>query len=221
MSLSDIWNRLLWADPYDKFHEICHSLIASLVFYPKYNLKYKLKVYGRDNIPSKGSSSSSFIIVSNHYSYEDPVIISLTTHKPIAYIAKQELFDDPKLSKWITFLGAIPLNREQTGHSTFKAAKQAIKAGWPLGIFIEGSRNQSRDELSNLERGAAFLARMGGRLQVLPLGIRGGQNKGDILEVHIGKTIPFREGASLEEQSIEYGKAVAELAGLKFNFSGF
>lgn len=195
---------------YDQFHAAAHRAIIYGLLYPFYHLRYKVKILGRENIPTE-----PFLIVCNHYSYYDPTIISLTVQRPVAYLAKKELFDESAFGKLITFLGAIPINREKPGPSSIKRIKEVLKAGWPVGIFIEGTRNKSRETLSKLESGAAFIAKLGGGLTVLPLGIRGGNQVFGPLEVRVGTPIKFDPSKSLDELTFVYGKAVADLAGLE------
>jgi 1-acyl-sn-glycerol-3-phosphate acyltransferase len=195
---------------YDRFHQLAHKVIIYGLLFPFYNLRYNFKIIGRQNIPQE-----PLLIVSNHYSYYDPTIISLSIKRPIAYLAKKELFDDSAFGKLISFLGAIPINRQKPGTSSIKKVKEVLKAGWPVGVFIEGTRNKSRETLNKLENGAAFLAKLGGGLTILPIGIRGGNVAFGPLEVHIGEPIKFDPNLSLEELTLKYGKVVAELAGLE------
>ena len=200
---------------YDKVHQIIHYMVLYGVLHPFYYLRYKTKIIGRENIPKP-----PYLIVSNHYSYYDPTIISLASLSPVAYIAKKELFEEKSLlSKIITFLGAIPINREKPAPSTLKIIKKVVSAKWPIGIFIEGTRNQSRETLTKLETGAAFIAKFAGGLPVLPLGIRGGNKPFGSLEVHIGEVIPFDKNLSLEELTLKYGQSISKLADLELKLS--
>jgi 1-acyl-sn-glycerol-3-phosphate acyltransferase len=203
------------SNPYDSFHVFMHHCIMNLLLVPFYYLFYKFKVVGKENVP-KGA----FVLASNHYSYGDPTTIAIAVKRAIAYIAKKELFDDDSLlTKTITFLGAIPINREKPGTSTLKTVKEAAKAGWAIGIFVEGTRNKSREVFSKLETGAAFIAKLGGGLPVVPVGIRGGEKLFSSLEVHVGKPIVFDKTKSLEEMTLQYGQEVARLAGLRFELN--
>ncbi len=188
-----------------------YGVIYGLLF-PRYHNQYRFEVLGRENLER---TKGSFILVSNHFSYEDPTILSLALGRPIAYIAKAELFADPSLAWKIEALGAIPINREKVGSSTIKQVKVALGAGWPVGVFIEGTRNPSREYLGALQQGAAFLARLAGGVSVLPVGIYGGETKGDLLRVSIGGLISYDSSKSLGEMTALYGEAVAQLAGLK------
>lgn len=207
-------------DYYDSIHGLAHYFLLYTFLYPYYFLRYRTQIHGQENVPKQGP----FIVVCNHFSYSDPTIISMTMRQPVAYIAKKELFDGQKIgfSEFITFLGAIPINREKPGASTLKTIKKVLlEKKWPIGVFIEGTRNQSREELTKLETGAAFMSKLAGGVPVLPMGIKGGQETGDKLEIRVGSPILFDSKLSLEEMTIKYGKAVAELAGLRFSFAGF
>ncbi len=49
----------------------------------------------------------SIIVAANHISYFDPVIVSLAIKRPVAYMAKEELFHVPVISQMIQILGAF------------------------------------------------------------------------------------------------------------------
>lgn len=200
-----------YRQPYTTLHKLAHLIIIYCLLFPYYRLNYKLSVHGRRNVPT----DRPVLIVSNHFSYNDPTLLSLATGLPISYIAKEELFSDPKIQDWIRFLGAIPINREKPQISTIKRFKEAISKNWSCGIFIEGTRNQSRQYITSLTEGAAFFARIGNKLDVLPVGISGGENKGDKLSISIGEIIPYDDSLSAQEITLIYGKAIAKLAGLE------
>ncbi len=194
------------------FHRLSHYFIINTIFWPFYFFRYKIKIIGAENIPT---DNLPFLFISNHYSYEDPPLLSLALRRPIAYIAKKELFAEKWLGPTINFLGAIPIDRNKTGLSTIKTIKEALKNNWLVGIFIEGTRNLSRTEMTKLEEGTAFIARVTGKTRVLPMALRGGEKVFDKLEIHIGKIIEFQSDLSAEEMTLIYGQKVAELAGLE------
>lgn len=195
---------------YDAFHKFAHHCVIKLFLIPYYYTRYRVEIVGRENIPKR-----PYIIVSNHFSYSDPTIISMAISVPVAYIAKQELFKKKFLSPIITFLGAIPINRDKPAPSTLKIVKEAYKAKWPIAIFIEGTRNQNKDRITKLEQGAAFISKLCGGVQVLPLGISGGGKMFNKLRVKIGKPISFDAKLSIGEMTYLYGQAVADLAEMR------
>jgi 1-acyl-sn-glycerol-3-phosphate acyltransferase len=201
-------------DFYTPIHAFSHQIAIGLVTM-YLNLRYKVTIEGQENIPTQ----KSFIVASNHFSYIDPAIVSMAVRQPIAYLAKQELFagHGKFFGSLITFLGAVPLNREKPSPSTLKLVKKILlEKKWPLGIFIEGTRNLSRQKLGKLEQGAAFISKLCKGATVLPVGIEGGQNPGDKLFVRIGKAIEYQESLTGEQMTTLYGRAIALLAKLEF-----
>ena len=198
---------------YSQAHRLMHYFIIYVLLYPFYFLLFRPQITGRENIPKTGQ----FLIAANHYSYYDPTIISLSFAQPIAYLAKQELFDNSVLGQIIRSLGAIPINRNKPAPSSLKQIKQVLSSAWPIAIFIEGTRNQSQTHLGNLETGTAFIAKLGKGLPVVPIGIRQSKNLFGSLQVKIGEPIFFQGNLSLEEQTLIYGQAIAKLAKLELN----
>jgi 1-acyl-sn-glycerol-3-phosphate acyltransferase len=203
------------SNPHSSFHAACQWIVrlyAMIVFSKKYQMTFA----GREYIPHH----NNYIIVSNHYSYDDPPLICLGAYNhPVAFIAKEELFTEH--GRWftilITLLGAIAINRQKPKPSTIKSFIKAYKRGWVGSIFIEGTRNESYTHMTRINQGAAFLARIGGGLDVLPVGIslKGGNHR-DLI-VNIGKPIPYDATRSDKDYTLLMGAEIARLAGLEFS----
>ena len=107
---------------------------VAIVVFTITKLFYNLKVEGRENIPK----TSRVIYAGNHVSYIDPPIIAYSVWKTIAYMAKQELFQD-KSKKLLRFLvhslGAFAVNREKPEIATFKTVKSILTQNGHLGYF--------------------------------------------------------------------------------------
>jgi 1-acyl-sn-glycerol-3-phosphate acyltransferase len=83
------------------------------------------------------------IIVSNHVSNVDPVLVGFALNRPGAFMAKQELFRIPGVHWFITKAGAFPVQRGQGDSGAMATADQILSEGWPLIIYPEGTRNDS------------------------------------------------------------------------------
>jgi 1-acyl-sn-glycerol-3-phosphate acyltransferase len=143
----------------------CISNFFVVIFY---NLFFEVEV---EYIGKRPDPMENLIYCSNHVSLNDPPILSYALGTPIAYIAKQELFDNPIVNFVIRFMSAIPVNREATGSSTIKLARKALKtSNWKVAIFIEGTRSTD-DELGEAQAGAMFLAKIT-KVRVLPVRIK-------------------------------------------------
>ena len=52
---------------------------------------FDLKIYGVRHVPRRGG----VLIVSNHQSYLDPVLLAAQLPRPISFLARSGLFDNP------------------------------------------------------------------------------------------------------------------------------
>src|SRR3989338_4443285 len=144
-------------------------MVIWLLFRPVYYLFYRLKVYGRENIPKDGKP---FIVMPNHLSNNDPPLVSLVLNIPIAYMAKEELYSVPFFGWAITMLGAFSVDREKVEKTTIKATKKIVKKNWCLGMFLEGTRSKTPGVLGKPNTGSAYIAILN-HVPILPVGIIG------------------------------------------------
>lgn len=99
---------------------------------------FRVRVEGRHNIPQKGG----FVVAINHCSYVDPVIIGVAAGRELWYLAKAELFSVPGLGGLIRNLNAMPVDRRRGDRSAIMTWTQLLRAGRPVLIFPEGTRNK-------------------------------------------------------------------------------
>lgn len=194
-------------ESYNWLRSIPHYLTIYLILYPFYKLWFRIKVYGRENIP-KGEN---LIIAANHLSYFDPTIISLSTLRPVAYMAKEELFNVPILKQFILMYGAFAVDRKKLEPATIKTAKGILKQGWYIALFPEGTRSKD-GIIRNIHKGMGYIARTT-RTRILPLGIIGSDKPRGPITVRIGKPIDITENP--EEISTAWLKSIVELTGFE------
>ncbi len=111
------------------------------------------KIYGIENVPVKGP----VIAVSNHASYFDPPFLSVSLRRPVAFMAKEELFKVPVLADLIRLYGAYPVKRGSGDRGAIRAALNALTEGWIVGVFLEGTRT-SNGRINQPKLGAAMIA---------------------------------------------------------------
>ena len=135
---------------------------ASLVLYhlfkwsfvsPVLHTYFRGRIYGADKVPQSGA----LIAVCNHASDFDPPILSNCLRRPVAYMAKEELFRVPLLKQGIRLYGAYPVKRGASDRNAIKAAMQALDNGWIAGIFLDGTRSKD-GRINNPKLGAALIA---------------------------------------------------------------
>lgn len=126
------------------------------------------------------------IIVSNHQSILDPLVIMAFIPRKLRFIAAAYLFRIPGLNILLRLYGAIPVNDAKRGDvSSLKKALRTLKKGGAVALFPEGGVSVD-GKLRPFKPGFAYLALKSGA-QVLPVAIRGTK---DVLPV--GKYLPRR-----------------------------
>ena len=129
----------------------------------------RLKVYGRENLPSP-----PFILAPNHISNYDPPVVGLALKKyEIYFLAKEELFLPNRFFAYlIEKVNAIKLRRGGIDIDAMRIAIKKLKKGYPLVIFPEGTRNKTNRLLLPGKAGVAFLM-MKANVPIVPTLITG------------------------------------------------
>lgn len=198
---------------YGILRTLFYKSFVTLVVEVVSRLMYNIKIEGRENVPK----TNRLIFAGNHVSYLDPPMMSLATKKTIAYMAKQELFQDKNkvLRFLVHILGAFAVNREKPEIATFKTVKSIFNTSWSLGIFPQG-KIVNEPELSDIHKGFIMFAKKF-QADIVPVGICGfdGYAK-KLFEKHmtikIGKPISY----TLPEDQI-----IKEWANQICDFTGF
>jgi len=159
---------------------------------------------GFRNMPASGG----VLLVSNHLSFLDVVLLGVGLRRPLNYVARSTLFV-PLLGPLIRSLGAFPIQREGMGASGMKETLRRLRSGGVVVLFPEGTR--SRDgEPAPLKSGVAVLTARAG-VPVVPVGIAGtfrAWPRGRILpiprplRIHYGPPIMPSDLAGLDSQAV-------------------
>jgi 1-acyl-sn-glycerol-3-phosphate acyltransferase len=128
---------------------------------------YGLRVSGRRALPRRGG----FVLASNHQSFLDPMVLGVASPRPLAFLARESLFQHPLFGLIIRKLNAIPVATDSLSPDALRRAVQVLKRGWPLVVFPEGTRSPD-GRLHPLRRGVALLAVRAG-VPVIPVRIFG------------------------------------------------
>ncbi|WP_439566539.1 lysophospholipid acyltransferase family protein, partial [Gloeocapsopsis crepidinum] len=158
---------------------------------PMLRIYFRGHVYGAENVPQKGP----LVVVSNHASDFDPPILSCCVRRPVAYMAKEELFRIPVFSKAIELYGAYPVKRGSADRSAIRAAVKYLEDGWAAGVFLQGTRTPD-GRITEPKLGAALIAAKT-NAPLLPVSLWGTQNiqssaipRSVPITVRIGQAIP-------------------------------
>ncbi|MCW6050203.1 1-acyl-sn-glycerol-3-phosphate acyltransferase [Lyngbya sp. CCAP 1446/10] len=134
---------------------------------PMLHLYFRGRIYGTENVPAEGP----VVIVSNHASDFDPPILSSSMRRPVAFMAKEELFKVPILKQAITLYGAYPVKRESADRSAIRSAIKSLENGWATGVFLQGTRTPD-GRITDPKLGAALIAAKA-KVPLLPVSLWG------------------------------------------------
>ncbi|WP_370567647.1 lysophospholipid acyltransferase family protein [Limnothrix sp. FACHB-881] len=130
-----------------------YHLLKWSVISPVLHSYFRVRIYGAERVPKTGP----LIVASNHASDFDPPIVANCTGRPVAFMAKEELFNVPLLAPAIRLYGAYPVKRGTGDRGAIRAAMDYLDAGWAAGVFIDGTRRPD-GRIHNPKLGAALIA---------------------------------------------------------------
>ena len=131
-------------------------------------LLFDLKVTGLENIPATGGA----LLVSNHQSNLDPVLLAVRLKRPLNYIAKSELFENPIGAQLLrSVFNAFPVHQGTGDIAAVKETIHRLREGHLLNLYPEGGRTES-GEIGPLLRGVGLIVHRAG-VPVIPVIIEG------------------------------------------------
>jgi len=141
--------------------------LARCFFVPFFRLLFRARVSGTEHLPKDGP----VILAANHLSNWDPPFLACFLPRPVNYMAKVELFENPVFAAAIRSCHAFPVKRGAADRGAIKIAMQVLKSGGVLGVFPEGTRSRT-GEVQKAEAGVALFASMS-NAPVVPAAIIG------------------------------------------------
>ena len=142
-----------------------YGCVSYLFVFPIFRLLFRGQTNGISNVPSTGG----VVVVSNHGSHLDPPIIGHALGRPVAFMAKSELFRVPILASIISACGAYPVKRGAGDREALRTASKKLIEGWATGVFLDGTR-QENGRVNDPKAGAALLSARTG-CPILPVAI--------------------------------------------------
>lgn len=142
-----------------KFAQFIAKILTKLLF--------DLKVHGRQHIPKRGG----VLIVSNHQSYLDAVVLAAFLKRPVNFVGQSGLFENP-LGAWVLRrLNAFPLRQGKGDVGAMKEMIRRLRECHLLNIYPEGTRSPD-GQIHTFQRGVALIIRRA-KVPVVPAVIFG------------------------------------------------
>lgn len=122
--------------------------------------------YGATRIPAQGGG----VLASNHLSAIDPPLIGSFSRRAIWYMMKAELLEIPIVGEALTWTGAFPIRRGEGDREGMRRARELVREGRIVGVFVEGTRQRFGYPGEEVHAGALMIA-MNERVPVIPCGV--------------------------------------------------
>ncbi|MGN6215904.1 MAG: lysophospholipid acyltransferase family protein [Solirubrobacterales bacterium] len=102
----------------------------------------RLRIEGLETLPAEGP----LLIVGNHDSHWDPVMVGIAARKrrQIRALAKSDLWKVRGLGPVLNGMGQIPIERGKGDAQALARAIETLRAGACIGVFPEGTRSRGK-----------------------------------------------------------------------------
>ena len=144
---------------------LAYRLVSGLLVFPVFRILFRGRTRGNGHVPMDGP----LVVVANHGSHLDPPLLGHALGRPVAFMAKAELFSIPLLGRVIRACGAYPVKRGASDREAIRTATARLQEGWAIGVFLDGTR-QENGRVNQPMPGAALLAARSGAA-LLPVAI--------------------------------------------------
>ena len=114
---------------------------------------YRVRRFGLENLPEGG-----FLLLPNHMSYVDAVVLQLACPRPIRFVVHESIYQVKWLTPIFKLVRAIPISSVRA-KDAIRAAADQIKAGEIVCIFPEGELSRT-GVLIKLRKGFELVARL-------------------------------------------------------------
>jgi 1-acyl-sn-glycerol-3-phosphate acyltransferase len=149
-----------------------------LLLGPLYSLHLRMSAEGEENIPESGGA----IIVANHRSYADPLVLGYNIERFINFAAGSHLYQVPGTSELFKLIGFFKMNiyGGEGGDESLDEGSRLLRNGELIGIFPEGIESfmhvYSASKIAQFKTGFAKLA-LENRVPIVPAAIVADEEK--------------------------------------------
>jgi len=178
---------------------------------------HDVRVFTPSRLPRTGPA----ILVCNHISGLDPMILQAACRRTIVWMMASEYYRIKSLRWFYEVIDAIPVDRNGRDMTATRAALRALASGRVLGIFPEG-KIEAEKKLLPIQTGVAMMAIKTG-VAVHPAYLDGTQRGHEMVEaivhprhatIRFGPAVEFAR-KSTSKESLEQGtRAIREAVGV-------
>jgi 1-acyl-sn-glycerol-3-phosphate acyltransferase len=132
-----------------------------------FTLGFSLRTEGSGRVPRRGP----LLILANHQSFFDPMLLGVITPRHLCYLARKTLFHPPWFGWLLRSLNAFPVDQEGVAKEGMRTVLAQLAKGQAVVVFPEGTRTED-GKMSPLKPGIQLLLKRA-PVPVVPVGIAG------------------------------------------------
>jgi 1-acyl-sn-glycerol-3-phosphate acyltransferase len=130
-------------------------------------LGFSLRIEGASNVPRDGP----VLLIANHQSYLDPLVVGLASRRHVHFLARKGLFRNRLFGAYLRSANCVPVDQEGVAKEGIKTALKLLQDGRVVVIFPEGERTHT-GQMQPLRPGLHLLIKRAGAT-VVPVGVAG------------------------------------------------
>jgi 1-acyl-sn-glycerol-3-phosphate acyltransferase len=173
--------------------------------------------------PPQLPASGPAILVCNHISGLDPLLLQSAVNRPVIWMMAAEYYDIPALGWLFRAVQAIPVNRSGRDMAATRAALRALDRGEVLGVFPEGRIEEGTRDLLPFQTGVAMMA-LRAKVPIYPA-YMDGTNRGmgmlrafltpNDIRIRFGPPVPLAQSPGKPDLDRETDKIKSGVANLR------
>ena len=125
------------------------------------------RAWGHERLEKEGGA----LILANHQSFLDPLLVGLPLRRPVSFLARANLLSVPVVGWILRHTFVMPINQEAASTASLRETIRRLHHGFLVGVFPEGTRSPDGN-MSELKPGFAAIVRRA-KHPVYPVGIAG------------------------------------------------
>lgn len=146
--------------------------LNNLLFWPFWAaVRISLRIFFRLRIEGAPPASGAYVLVGNHVSYIDPVVLGAAVRRRVIFLMTEVVYRSRSIGWFYRWSRAIPLSARNPNRESLRAARAMLQQGRVVGVFPEGGL--SRDGLPMLGSPGAVSLVLNEGVPIVPVGLVG------------------------------------------------
>ena len=169
----------------------------------RFAVRVSMRIYFRLRIINPPKLSGGYVVVANHASLMDPMVLAAVNPRRVQFLMNSVSFRSPLLGWLYRLFRAIPVAPSGGNRQAMRDAHAALDAGEVVGVFPEGGVSRDRGLLLGHPGAVAMV--LSRNTPVVPVGLVG-----------VGDALPYGAGVPRPKKiEVRYGDPIsaAELMG--------